>query len=143
MKVILVILVLLGLAYGGLVFFGGYATFDPNEQGRQAREAVKEGMTWVEVVDAVKEPKKYSYFIRTTENLGGEEIELFKPSIPIRFNRESFTRRFDEGGFPHGFQFRYVFSQSVAFAVNMDKDGVVEYVEDLRTMADLLQYKND
>jgi len=45
MKTVIVLIVLLGLVVAGIYFFGGYRTLNPDEQGNNAKKAIKTGMS--------------------------------------------------------------------------------------------------
>lgn len=75
--------------------------------------------------------------------VGGEEIEMFKPSVPMNFDLAGFTQAFNEDEYLWGFRFNYSYSPSVAFIVEFDPSGNVTYLMDMITMADLLQMPDD
>ena len=93
MKVILVLLILGGIGALALYYGGGYASFDPSEQGRQAKAAIKPGMTWKQVVDAATAPKDYQVFIEQTKRVGNEEVKMVKPGPRNRFKRDVLAGR--------------------------------------------------
>jgi hypothetical protein len=139
MKILLVLLIL-GFGILAVVYFaGGYGSFDPSEQGRQARKAIKPGMTWNKVVAKAGEPNEYQVIERKVSTIGGEEIEFFKPGARNKFNEKVLGDRVKENSLPHGFRFEYRFSQSVAFAVEFDGSGTMVGLVDLPTVADLLE----
>ncbi len=49
------------------------------------------------------------------------------------------AERIKENSLPNGFRFEFIYSAQAAFAVNFDSSGTVTHVEDIATMADLLQ----
>ena len=60
----LMILLVLGVGVGAAVYFyGGVADFDPSEQGRQAKAAIKPGMTWKKVIDVARKPREYRMYV--------------------------------------------------------------------------------
>jgi hypothetical protein len=67
---------------------------------------------------------------------GGIEVERESPEM--EFDRAKLTKRLKSSQ-PAGFKFIYRFSQKVAFEVKFDSSGKVEDVQDVRTIADLLQ----
>ena len=138
MKVILVLLILGGIGALALYYGGGYASFDPSEQGRQAKAAIKPGMTWKQVVDAATAPKDYQVFIEQTKRVGNEEVKMVKPGPRNRFKRDVLAGRVDTDSIPNGFIFHYHFSDTVAFQVHFDGAGTVIAVYDSVTTSDLL-----
>ena len=142
MKVIIVLLALVGACWAAVYFGGSYGSFDPSEQGRQAKAALAVGMTQGKAFDVCGDPRKVRKIRRQVKKHRGEEIETFVPGAEVKTTRERIAERVKAGEFPHGFVVPYRFSESVAFAVHFDSTGTVEYVEDLATMADLLQYKD-
>jgi len=142
MKAIIVLLVL--VAIGGVAVFygGGYGSFDASEQGRQAKAAIGPGMSHTQVFDVCGEPRKIRQIRREVKKIGGQEVEDFVPGPEVKTTGQRVGERITAGDFPHGFVIPYRFSDSVAFAVYFDSTGTVVHVEDLVTMADLLQYKD-
>jgi len=143
MKAVLGLLVF--LAAGGAVFyyFGGYCTFDASQQGRDARAAIKPGMTWKQVIDAATTPNHYCKLIKETQRFGGEEIELIRPGPWMKFDADHMADRLEGDSLPNGFMFKYVYSNKVAFSVTFDEAGTVMSVNDMATMRDLLQLQDD
>ncbi len=142
MKVIIVLLALVAACWAAVYFGGSYGSFDPSEQGRQAKAALAVGMQHSKAFDVCGDPRKVRKIRRQVREFQGEEIETFIPGPVVKTTRERVAERVKSGDFPHGFVIPYRFSESVAFAVHFDSTGTVEYVEDLATMADLLQYKD-
>jgi len=143
MKAILFLMVILGGMIVAVWQFGGYATLDPTQQGKDAKAAIKPGMTWKQVIDQTTEPRKFCMTLRKTKMVGGEEVEFDKPSVPMDFDIEGFTKAFNDDEYLWGFRFNYSYSSSVAFAVEFDPSGNVIYVLDMMTMADLFQMPKD
>jgi len=142
MKFMLGLLLLVGIGWATVYYAGGYGSFDPNKQGQQARAAVSPGMTHTKAFDACGDPHRVQKIRREVEKVGGEEIEIFVPGPPADTTRERINERIANGDFPYGFVIPYRFSQSVAFAIHFDEAGIVTQIEDLATMANLLQYKD-
>ena len=143
MKAILTLLVLVGIGWASVYFLGGYANWDPSEQGRKARAAITPGMSVAQVVDIAGEPRKYRPMKKETDDSGGELIEFIVPGPPNTFNLESVEHRLQEGSLPHGLMITYMFSNRVAFSVMFDGNGTVTHTEDAVTMADLLQMSDE
>jgi hypothetical protein len=137
MKGILIVLVLLAVGGFFLVKYGGIGSFDPTEQGKQAKAAIKTAMTWKQVIDEIGEPGNFSMIIRKIEEIDGEKFELFEPTVESRFKKDRFIKRFDDGEYEWGFLFLYQFSPTVAFQVKFGGDGLVSAVTDSRTIGDL------
>ena len=139
MKAVAILLLLIAIGGVALIYGGGFASFDPTQQGLDAKANITPGMTWTKVIDVAGEPGKFSRILRKTEKIGGQEIEAFRPEPESKFTREKVATAIDEGTVPWGFLVYYNFSQSVAFAVTFDDTGIVTGLHDLTTMADLLQ----
>lgn len=136
------ILAFIGLAVWGAVhFIQSAASYDPNAQGAAAKAAIAPGMAWKKVIAAAGEPKHYAVIDRKVQNIAGQQIESFKPGAKNPFSTDVVADRVQDVSMPHGFVFEYRFSQSIAFAVHFDSLGTVTSVQDLMTMADLLQTK--
>lgn len=139
MKTILVLLSLCGLGWAAVYFYGGYASFDPTEQGREALAKLSPGMTFAQVCDAAGEPKKFQVMVLESERIGGEVYEHIVPGPESRTTRENIGARILAGNMPHGFQTTYFFSHQVAFTVVYDLQGTVIDIFDAPTAADLFQ----
>ncbi len=142
MKATLMIVLLLAVMGAGIYFWGGYQSFDPSQQGRDAKAAIRPGMPYKQVLDAAGDPQDYRVLLRRTRRVEGKEVAFVEPGPSSKFTRDGLDRRVAGGGCPEGFLFTYVFSNSVAFRVSFDDSGDVVAVEDATTMADLLQMKD-
>jgi hypothetical protein len=143
MKVV-VGLVVLAVLIGGIVYYaGGVASFDPSQQGRDARAAIKPGMTWKKVVDVAGAPSKYRVIQEKVKRWAGEETVTYEPGAFNPFNADRLGARIAEDSVPHGFLFNYQFSDTVAFTVHFDGTGTVMGIQDAGTLADLLQMDPD
>lgn len=139
MKAVAILLLLMAIGGAALIYGGGFASFDPTQQGLDAKANITPGMTWTKVIDVAGEPGKFSRILRKTEQIGGREIEVFKSEPESKYTYQKVATAIDEGIVPWGFIVTYNFSQSVAFAVTFDDTGIVKGVDDMPTMADLLQ----
>ena len=137
MKGILIVLVLLAVGGFFLVKFGGIGSFDPTEEGKQAKAAIKTGMTWKQVIDEINDPGNFSLIVRKVEEIDGEKYEMFETTAMNKFKKDRFIKRFDEGAYEWGFVFLYRFSPTVAFQVNFGGDGLVSEVMDSLTIGDV------
>lgn len=137
---VFVLLVVGGLAFA--FFRGGVASYDPDARGAEVKAAIKPGMTWSQVLD-VEEPGKYQTVIKTKKRVGGETIEMEELGAVLEFNRDLFEKDIAARQMPDGFAFNYFFTQQIAFKVVFDASGKVALVENNKTMADLLQTRND
>lgn len=142
MRIILVLLLLGGAAIYGFYQYGGFTTFDPNQQGEDARKAITPGMTLAQMVAAAGEPREYRQILMTKKKIEGEEVEIFKPGALVKFDRARVQDRILRNELEHGFVTPYVFSRSVAFNVEYDGSGAVVFVTDAPTEADLFQTKD-
>lgn len=144
MKAIIILLVILAIGIGLLYFKGGYSTFDPNEQGRKAKAAIKPGMPFKQVVSVAGPPKDNDYLLmvaETKKGSDGQPLDAIRPGPRNKYNATTLAARIANHELRDGFAFEYVFSQSIGFRVYFDGTGAVERVEDLLTMADLLGTK--
>lgn len=137
MKLLIGLFVLGGIGIGAVYLIGGYASFDPTEQGKQAKAAITPGMTWNQAVTAAGGPQRYRVF-RLVKRRNKEDLVR---SGQLKFEMDLFTNDMTNKSFAHGFIFEYVFSPQAAFSVHFDARGRVEFVEDLKTMADLLDQR--
>jgi hypothetical protein len=143
MKPIIWLLVLGGVALGGMYLFGGYKDFDPEKQGREAKAAVKPGMTLAQVVDvAGKNPKiqPINAFPRGTDDEDGETFNELRPGTPVPFDYEKTSANLKKNGYPNGFILNYKYTEALAFDVHFDSTGKVTHVSDAVTMGTLLGY---
>lgn len=139
MKIVLILALVIGIV-GYFVFTSGdFANFDPNQQGRDARAAISDGMSWDEVNSEAGDPQEYRPLQKRSRGTGANKFDTVKAGPEIPFTPNGLADRLSQGSLPHGFVFDYRFSQSVAFRVSFDSEGLVTGVEDLVTMADLLQ----
>ncbi|TWT44044.1 hypothetical protein RAS1_04500 [Phycisphaerae bacterium RAS1] len=137
MKALFALILVGGIALVGVYFFGGTASFDPDQQGRDARGKIKPGMTWQQVIKIAGVPKRMQTIIRIAKS-GGETLQ---PGPAVPFDAKQHERDVKAGAFPHGFVLPYNFSTSVSFNVHFDSTGKVESFSDNTTMADLLDGK--
>jgi hypothetical protein len=139
MKAIVILLAVVGLVIGGIYLFGGYRSFDPNQQGEQARAAIKPGMNLTQVVKAAGKNPRYQPINRFERKIGGETVIEEQPGTPVDFNYDRVQQYIRDKQLPAGFILVYRFSERTAFAVHFDEAGKVTDVTDAPTMADLLQ----
>lgn len=141
MKTIVALVAVLAIAIAAVYFWGGYRTFDPSEQGRQAKAAIKAGMTWKQVLDTAGKGGKYRSIVVATRKVRGEDVTDTILGPPVELKPDRVAAKLAANEVPDGFIFQYDFSQSVAFSVVFDSTGRVSYVHDNLTMADLLGTK--
>ncbi len=137
-KVIVGLLVIGAIVLGVVYFKGGVRSFDPGAQGRQAKAAVKTGMTWQQVVDSAGPPLKFSIKWKEKKSGGGLQLAVVKDGPQQRFDRALFENTMAKGLPPEGFRFIYYFTAQEAFSVHFDSAGLVEEIADDKTVADLL-----
>ncbi len=142
MRVIIVLLLLGGAAIFGLYQFGGFSSFDPDQQGQDARKAITPGMTLAQVVGVAGNPNEYKQILMTRKKVDGVEIEFFKPGAAVKFDLGRVQDRILRNELVHGFVTPFVFSRAIAFNVEFDGSGAVVAVTDAITEADLLQMKD-
>jgi hypothetical protein len=132
LKVIVGVLVLGGIGLAIAYYVGGAGSFDPTAQGRKVRAAITPGMTWQQVINVAGEPGKYQTIL--PKKHGGTP----EPGALVRFDRNSLVQELATNVHQYGFVFPYTFSEARRFLVYSDPKGVVEYVADAVSMADLL-----
>lgn len=138
MKAIVVLLGLFGLGIVGMYYFGGYSSFDPDKQGRDAKAAIKPGMTWTQVIAVAGENPKLHTISMYTTKIGKQKVQERKVGPAVRFDKSKVSSGLSSNRYPNGFILSYMFSEQVAFSVEFDAKGVVVDVEDNATIADLL-----
>jgi len=138
MKAILGAMILMGLAVVVFYFAGGYASFDPAEQGRQAKAAVTPGMSFSQACAITGDPDEFQIISPHTERVLGKEIVVMRPAVPVETSRERINQLLADGGLAHGFLCTFQYSADTAFTVEYDPTGAVLSVSDAATVADLL-----
>lgn len=133
------LLALGGIVLLGVYWFGGSRSYDPTEAGKQAKAAIKTGMSWQQVIAAAgAEPGKYSVFRKVKKKISGQDVEYVEEGTELNFERKVFEATFNAKEMKEGFQFEYLFSHQAAFSVTFDVAGNVVGVQDEKTMANLL-----
>jgi hypothetical protein len=143
MKVVVALLLLFVVGWVVVYYAGGYATFDPVQQARDAKAALKPGMPWQQAFDITGDPPKYRPIFKKEKKIGGETIVSYVPGAPNKFSRSTVGDRLANNSLPHGFICTLVYSTSIAFTLEFDGAGALVNVSDAPTMADLLQYPKD
>ena len=138
MKAILTLLILGGLVLGGVYYFGGYKSFDPTKQGRDAKAAIQPGMTLKQVVDIAGGNPKYQPINTFTRKVGNQTIEEKRPGLSVDFKQDRVTQQVNQNALPKGFILNYMYSEQIAFDVHFDASGRVTHVTDAMTMGTLL-----
>jgi hypothetical protein len=138
MKVVLVLIVLAIIVVGLVYKFGGYQSFDPTAQGREAKAKIQPGMTVKQVVDAAGPNGKFHNISVQKQKIRGEETVTEVKGPAVDFSANQLTARVQRKELPNGFTIEYIFSQQAAFEVTFDSTGKVTGVEDVKTMADFL-----
>ncbi len=139
MRLVLGLLVVVALGWVMIYFAGGYSAFDPSEQGRQARTALRAGMSFKQACDITGDPRKFRIINRKTERIGGEEIVMMVPAPVVKITRERIDTRLAEGSLPYGFLCPFTYSATVAFTVTYDDTGTVVNVSDDVTVANWME----
>ena len=142
MKAIMILLVLIGLGIGAAYYLGGGSTFDPDKQGREAKAAIKPGMSWSQVVAAAGDRPKLKTISISRRKIAGQISEVPNIGPPVGFNADRFARNFKAGDYKDGFILLYMFSEQVCFEVTFDGKGNAISIDDSATMADLLGTRN-
>ncbi len=133
MKAVLTLLVLVGVGLVVVYYIGGASTFDPSEQGRQARAALKPGTAFGTACDLTGNPNKFQIINRKVHRMHGQEIVTLVPAPLVKTSRERIEERVAEGSLPYGFLCTFTYSSSVAFTVKYDDTGAVVSVVDAVT----------
>jgi hypothetical protein len=126
-------LILIILVCGGLFLaykFGGVESLDPMQQVQQFQQNVQLGAGWQTVVEK-HPPKRY----KTLYYSGSGEL---RDSSKIKFEKAKFETDMAEKKYGDGFKFMYTFTDSHAYHVYFDGDGIVEKVEKQISMSDLM-----
>ena len=139
MKILLGLLLVCGGLFA-LLYYTGMFEFDPAKQAREARAAVRPGMAWDKVADAIGDPKEYRIFIKKAQMIGAAKVEQIKPGPIAPFSRQNIAERLAKETLPLGFTFTYIFSNTEAFTIVFDGYGDVVNVHDAVTMKDLLDW---
>jgi hypothetical protein len=134
LKLFVAVVVLGGVGLVIAYYWGGTRTFDPTAQGQQAKAALAPGMTWQQVVDAAGKPLRF----QTIHEMTKRGVTTYERGAPRKFEREGLEGELANNAHPHGFVFSYEFSPQSSFAVEFDNAGVAQSIEDLMTIADLL-----
>ena len=136
MKVLLGVMVVIGVAF--LAVYQSNKSFDPEQQHRDAVAAISPGMTWDQVIDVVKPPKKFRRFEkRSVTGLGGS-IQTLEPGAEMKFDAEKFPGYLDDGRLADGFVFEYLFTADKWLSVHFDNTGTVTEVYEAPTVGSLL-----
>ncbi len=138
MKALVILIVVIVIAIGLVYKFGGYATFDPTAQGREAKAKIQPGMTVKQVVDAAGPNGKLRIISLQKQKIRGQEVVTTVKSPGKEFDADQVVAKIKRKELPNGFTIEYIFSQQSAFEVLFDSSGKVTDVEDVMTMADLL-----
>ncbi len=144
MKLVLVLLLLLGIGLVVMFYSGGTASFDPTQQGLDAKAAITPGMTWPQVLAAAGKPGRWARIVleKKKDPFSGVETLVPVEKAASDYRDGSIDSRLKAGELPDGFVVYYTFSKSVAFKVSFDGAGLVERLNDLRTEVDLLDMRN-
>ncbi|MDH3582721.1 MAG: hypothetical protein OER86_00735 [Phycisphaerae bacterium] len=118
-----------------VVLKSGVASYDPTGDGLKAKEVIKAGMSWQDVAEKTRPPKKFRWITRVPSE-DGDEI---KPGFPLKFNQEDFTKQLGAGSHTLGFIFEYNYSAQVGFSVYFTPEGKVEYVQDKMKVEDMFR----
>ena len=143
MKIMLVVFVLAGLGLAGVYYLGGYDDFDPTAIGNEKKAQITPGLHWTRVLEIAERPCGYAALMEVTEeDVDGESVTVVKRGPRCKFERQIVQGSIDDGIASAGFVLEYFFSPQVAFEVIFDAAGCVEQLQDVATMADLLQTRD-
>ena len=120
MKVILVLVVIVGLGGVVLYYAGGYESFDPTEQGEQAKAALRPGMSFAQACALTGDPTEYCVIKRKVRRFEGHEIVEMVPTPPMKCTRDRINSRLTEGSLPYGFLCTFTYSRTLAFTLQYD-----------------------
>lgn len=129
-------------ALAAVYFKGGVSSWDPGAKGAEVKAAIKPGMTWAQVLD-LDQPAKYQTNYKTKKKVDGEDVEEIHPGAELSFDRSAFERDWSNKQIRDGFAFIFGYTQQVFFKVHFTPAGNVDFVENVKTMADFLQTRND
>lgn len=133
MKTVIVVLVLAGVIFLVVYLTGSSVKegFDPTQQGKEARAAIKEGDTWTKVMEVAGKPSKWKEGDSAFEFRVGYDTFEDKTQAEI-------SDRLSKGDMST-FCLLYRFSEASTFAVNFDKSGRVMNIQDKESKADLTE----
>ena len=137
MKILAGLVLVVGIGYGAM-HYGGLLSFDPAQQGRDAKAAIKPGMSWQKVVAATTDPAECRFYVIQKKNIGGNEIEISKAGPFMSFDAKNLEDRLLNDSLPEGFEFLYKYTAEEQFMVKFDAAGDVEYVAKAPTLNDFL-----
>lgn len=143
MKVILVLILLVVIGIGVMYKFGGYSSFDPDKQGREAKAKIQPGMTVKQVVDIAGDNGQFHNISLREQKIGGQTVKTTVKGPAKELLPNDLTRRVANKELPNGFTIEYKFSEQVAFEVVFNNTGTVTEIENVRTMADLLDSRRE
>ncbi len=131
MKILVVLVLVAGVVVGAL-YFGGTSTqgFDPTQQGKDARAAIKIGAQWTEVIEAAGEPQ----FWRG----GPSGFDFVYNDRYEEGTREEIATKLEQKKLGYGFSFLYRYTDAVTFAVNFDGYGEAINIQDKEGKSDLM-----
>lgn len=110
MKTIVVLLGLIGLGMIGVYYFGGYSSFDPDKQGRDAKAAITPGMTWTQVLAVAGENPKLHTISIYTSKVAGQTVKERRVGPAVNFTKNKVSRGLSSGSYQNGFILSYHFS---------------------------------
>ncbi len=139
MKLVFGLLVLVAIVLVGVYYFGGVRSFDPNKIGNDIKARIKPGMAWTEVVAIAPQPRSYGRLQPEGPAAPDQPVRLKLFKGP--YDRETIGQHIAAGQVADGFTLEYFFTAQVAFEVWFDRHGVVDRIEDVATMADLLDMR--
>ncbi len=105
--------------------------FDNTERGRQVRDTLKDCNHWIEALDRAEAPLKWRE--------GSSRFDFDYKDQFDETTRADIANRIENNLFPEGFSFLYRYSDAVTFAVNFDRRGHFNNIQDREGMVDLLE----
>lgn len=133
MKVVFLIIILLGA--GIFVMRSTMSSidegFNPTEQGRETHKIIESCANWTEVLDRAVPPQKWR---EASSSFDFNYRDLFDEEA----TREEIARKLENNKLSDGFSFFYRFTDAVTFAVNFDRKGNFNNIQNKEGMGALM-----
>jgi len=100
-------------------------------------------MTVQQVVDIAGDGGKFHNITIREQNIAGQMVRSTVKGPAKELLPNDLARRVANKELPNGFTIEYKFSEQVAFEVVFNKAGLVTDVEDVQTIADLLDSRHE
>jgi hypothetical protein len=132
MKVVLILVIVIAVLLGIYYVSGSSSeeTFDPTQQGKDARAKASQCADWLEVLERIGEPRNWRD--------GPSELDFTYLDPFTAETRDEIARRLEARELQAGFSFLYRYSEEATFAVNFNNQGKFTAIEDKLSKSELL-----